>query len=355
MKNIKINSLIALFAGIMLFSQQIKAQQMDSENQTLSAKEKSIVIISSLTAQGKLAELKAGLKTGLEAGLTINEIKEVLVHTYAYCGFPRSLNAINTFKMLLDERKAKGINDHVGREASALLPSNDKYDQGRKTLETLTKTPQPKPAKGYGEFVPRIDAFLKEHLFAAIFENDLLNYRQRELITISVLASMPGVEAQLKSHIGVGRNTGITENQLVELADLIDQYVNKTQANVLRTLLGKQVVPLVAPDKMVRIAELEIWPQHLESYKAILKEEAEISVKIEAGVIAILPMYQKENLTQVRILEIYASKDAYDAHLKTPHFQKYKTTTTQMVKSLKLVDMDVADTASMLSMFEKIK
>jgi quinol monooxygenase YgiN len=106
---------------------------------------------------------------------------------------------------------------------------------------------------------------------------------------------------------------------------------------------------------MVRIAEIEIDPGFLEAYKAILEEEAAASVKLEPGVIAIFPMYQKENPVLVRILEIYASQAAYEQHLKTPHFQKYKTTTLNMVKSLKLVDMEAIDEATMPMIFRKLK
>jgi quinol monooxygenase YgiN len=106
---------------------------------------------------------------------------------------------------------------------------------------------------------------------------------------------------------------------------------------------------------MVRISEIEIEPAYLEEYKAILEEEAAASVKLEPGVIAIFPMYQKENPAQVRILEMYASKAAYEQHLKTSHFQKYKTTTLKMVKSLKLVDMQAIDVATMPLVFRKLK
>lgn len=105
---------------------------------------------------------------------------------------------------------------------------------------------------------------------------------------------------------------------------------------------------------MVRLSEIEIEPTYLEEYKAILKEESAASVKLEPGVIAIFPMYQKENPTSVRILEMYADKAAYEQHLKTPHFQKYKTTTLKMVKSLKLVDMDPIDAATMPAIFSKL-
>lgn len=107
--------------------------------------------------------------------------------------------------------------------------------------------------------------------------------------------------------------------------------------------------------QMVRIAEIEIDSAYLEEYKAILEEEAAASVKLEPGVIVIFPMFQKENPTRVRILEIYANRAAYEQHLKTPHFQKYKTTTLKMVKSLNLADMEVIDGATMPLMFKKLK
>jgi quinol monooxygenase YgiN len=106
---------------------------------------------------------------------------------------------------------------------------------------------------------------------------------------------------------------------------------------------------------MVRISEIEIDSNYLNEYKAILKEESEASVRLEPGVISIFPMYQKENLTEVRILEIYASREAYESHLKTPHFQHYKTTTLKMVKSLKLVDMETIDAKTMTEIFKKME
>src|SRR3954470_21315772 len=87
---------------------------------------------------------------------------------------------------------------------------------------------------------------------------------------------------------------------------------------------------------MVRISEIQIDPARLDEYNAIQKEESEASVRLEPGVISIFPMYQREH-PMVRILEIYASRAAYESHIQSPHFQTYKTTTLPMVKSLKLV------------------
>jgi len=107
-------------------------------------------------------------------------------------------------------------------------------------------------------------------------------------------------------------------------------------------------------EMMVRISEIEIHPQHLDEYKVILKEEAEASVRLEKGVIAIFPMFQKDNPTQVRILEMYKDQEAYQFHLKTEHFLKYKTTTLDMVKSLKLVDMEALDLDTAAQIFKKM-
>ena len=106
---------------------------------------------------------------------------------------------------------------------------------------------------------------------------------------------------------------------------------------------------------MVRIAALEIYPEYLEEYKDILKEESETSVRLEPGVICIYPMYQKEHPNQIRLLEIYADTNAYQSHLKTPHFLKYKTSTLKMVKLLELIDMESMDPESMPSIFTKLE
>jgi len=107
-------------------------------------------------------------------------------------------------------------------------------------------------------------------------------------------------------------------------------------------------------NRMIRIAEIEIDSSYVDEYMAILKEESEASVRLEPGVIAIYPMFQKENPTQIRLLEIYASKAAYESHLQTPHFKHYKTTTLKMVKSLELIDMEAIDEETMPKIFKKL-
>lgn len=137
---------------------------------------------------------------------------------------------------------------------------------------------------------------------------------------------------------------------------LFPKLICKFFALVITAVLLNGVNVAHAQDQqmMVRISEIEVDAKYLEQYKAILKEEAEASVRLEPDVIAIFPMYQRERDTEFRILEMYANREAYEAHLKTPHFQKYKAETLHMVKSLKLVDMQTLDARTMTKMFKKM-
>lgn len=113
--------------------------------------------------------------------------------------------------------------------------------------------------------------------------------------------------------------------------------------------------PVPADSMLVRISEIEVHPQYLEEYLEYAYTVGAMSVKEEPGVICIYPMQMKRDSTQIRILEIYASPEAYRHHIRTAHFQKYKTETLHMVKHLDLVDMYALDPASMPQIFLKIR
>ena len=354
MSRFSMKQLILFFLFAININNTMKAQE-NKEGGALNAHQQTLAAIAALTATGDQKALRPALSKGLDAGLAINEIKEALVQLYAYCGFPRSLNAIGTFINVLDERASRGIRDREGKSIVVDNKVADKYEQGRKVLEELTKTVQQKPSPGIGEFAPRADSFLKEHLFADVFISDVLNYRQREFVTISALAAMPGVEPQLKAHILMGKNTGITDVQLSELTAVIEKAAGRTQANMLRKAIDEPELPVIQSDMMVRIAAIEIVPEYLEQYKAILKDQSSVSLKIEPGVISIFPMYQQDKPTVLKLVEIYANKEAYDLHIKSEHFQQYKTTTLKMVKSLELVEMGAISPEAMPLIFEKLK
>ena len=108
-----------------------------------------------------------------------------------------------------------------------------------------------------------------------------------------------------------------------------------------------------ATNMIVRIAEIEVFPQYLEEYLAFANEVDRLSIEREPGVICLFPMQSAEDSCQIRILEIYASEEAYQQHLKTPHFLKYKQGTLHMVKDLRLPTMKPLDPETMKLIFKK--
>ena len=107
-----------------------------------------------------------------------------------------------------------------------------------------------------------------------------------------------------------------------------------------RRLFGESLPLRQYGEKIVRLAEIEVVPEFLEEYMAFAKEVGETSVKVESGALTLFSMQTKEDPCKIYILEIYADQEAYQSHIKTAHFKKYKEGTAQMVKSLKLIDVN---------------
>jgi len=227
--------LAVLFTSMFSFATISEAQNMDA-NQALNAKQRSIVTIAAFTAKGNLQKLKTALNEGLDAGLTINEIKEILVQMYAYAGFPRSLNGIDTFMGVLEEREQKGIKDKLGKEPSSMPANKSSIELGTEIQTRLIGA----PATGkYITFAPVIGQFLKGHLFGDIFGRDNLDFQSREIATISALASMEGVNSQLQAHFNIGFNAGLTEGQMRSLISVLEAKVGKKQAHNANEILSK--------------------------------------------------------------------------------------------------------------------
>lgn len=225
--NRKLNGIVA---GVVLavIGTVTVSESWAMETGKLNPKQERIIPIGAFTAGGDLQKLETALNEGLDAGLTISEIKEVLVQLYAYAGFPRSLNAISTFMSVLEAREQKGIRDEVGKEASPMPGNKSSVELGTEIQTRLIGG----PASGkYIAFAPAIDQFLKGHLFGDIFGRDNLDFQSREIATISALANLDGVNPQLSSHLRVALNIGLTEAQLRSLISVIESRVGKKQAD----------------------------------------------------------------------------------------------------------------------------
>lgn len=208
-------------------------------NRVLAEREQAIVTVASYTGKGDLENLKQAFVQALDAGMTVNEINEVVIHAYAYCGFPRSLRAIQTLMQVVEERKADGITDVIGRGASIITDNRSRYERGCDVLAEISGVPADAPKAGYAIFAPTIERFLKEHLFADLFERDLLTYRERELTTVSVLAGVGGVEPMFGSHAAICMHLGVTPEQLSAMLNIVEMNLGKTYSEPLRKVLNQ--------------------------------------------------------------------------------------------------------------------
>lgn len=208
-------------------------------NRVLAEREQAIVTVASYTGKGDLENLKQAFVQALDAGMTVNEINEVVIHAYAYCGFPRSLRAIQTLMQVVEERKADGITDVIGRGASIITDNRSRYERGCDVLAEISGVPADVPKAGYAIFAPTIERFLKEHLFADLFERDLLTYRERELTTVSVLAGVGGVEPMFGSHAAICMHLGVTPEQLSAMLNIVEMNLGKTYSEPLRKVLNQ--------------------------------------------------------------------------------------------------------------------
>lgn len=190
----------------------------------LNQRQQNIVAIACLEAKGDLENLSGAIHTGLDEGLTVSEIKEALSHLYAYTGFPRSLNALGVLQQVLAERKAKGIRDKEGKEADPLPDDFDALKEGTAIQTKLSGAPF-----DYS-FAPATDYYLKAHLFGDIFARNNLTFPERELVTVSALSGIKGVEPQLKSHVRGAKNMGLTDAEIHSIPGVLLQKVGEPEA-----------------------------------------------------------------------------------------------------------------------------
>lgn len=123
-----------------------------------------------------------------------------------------------------------------------------------------------------------------------------------------------------------------------------------------RSIFEQEILPLIEQKTMiVRIAEIEVYPEYLKDYLKAARNVGSESVRKEPGVICIFPNQVRADETKIRIVEIYRNKEAYQHHLTTPHFQAYKQGTLHMVKSLNLLDIQPLTPDAMQQIFIKLQ
>jgi 4-carboxymuconolactone decarboxylase len=247
MRNSKIRALtitVSLSAALALAplhaaeeTERPNAKGVPATSDTLSTRQQTIPLIAAHMAASDMANLNAALNRGLDAGLTISEAKEILVQLYAYVGFPKSINALSELMKVVEARQNQGIKDAPGREPTGAIPvGNELLAAGRANQTRISGAPVTGPVM---EFAPVINQFLQAHLFGDIFERDNLDWQSRELATVGALAAMPGVEAQLLSHIRTSMRVGLTARQLRQFIQVLAEGGDKQAAERANVALGQ--------------------------------------------------------------------------------------------------------------------
>lgn len=213
--------------------------QTQAASETLSVRQQAIVPIAAFAAAGDMACLSLALNQGLDAGLTVSDVKEVLIQLYAYAGFPRSLNALGEMMKVVAARKQRGIQDVPGQEPSRAIPKGDALMAAGTANQTkLAGTPVGSPLF---DFAPTANEYLRAHLFGDIFERDNLDWQSREIATVGMLSALEGADSQLQSHMGISMNVGITKGQLSQLAQVLATQVNAEAGRRAREALERRL------------------------------------------------------------------------------------------------------------------
>ena len=204
--------IIGMFATALMFAScGSKTTTMEKEMNTMSFNQEQAAFMSAIAcneAKADYTALAEAINGGLDAGLTVSQIKEALSQLYAYTGFPRSLNALGTLQKVLEQRQSEGKATEEGVEASPLPSNYNALAQGTEVQTQLSGRPF-----NY-DFCPAEDYYLKAHLFGDIFARDNLTHADRELITVSALSGLENVMPQLQAHVRGALNMGVTEEQL---------------------------------------------------------------------------------------------------------------------------------------------
>ncbi len=207
----------------------------------LDLKSKEIAVVAALTAMGTAQpQLKVHINGALNTGSTINEIKEVILQMSGYSGFPSTINAMNTLKEVLQDRQEQGIQDDIGKAASAAVNTN-RLKLGEQELSKLDSLQVKRLRDTYDDFSPQLVQFILEYGYGDIHSRDNLGTKHRQIATIAALTALGNAQAQLKFHINAGMNIGLTKENIENIMLLMSVYAGFPSAINGMTIL-KEVI-----------------------------------------------------------------------------------------------------------------
>ena len=334
-----------LFGGEALTGQGTDPEMMDMlqkfifgevfQTGELTLKQREMITCITLATMQTLPQLKAHAGAALNVGVTPVELREVMYLTAPFIGFPKMLNAVATVNEVFKER---GI--HLPLEKQGTVTDANRHEAGKAIQDRLYPGGISSVMEGMpGDMGNDVERFLTDYFFGEIYSRGALDLKTRELLGYCVLTTLEA-ESQLQSHFHGNINAGNTPETVTAAVIQCLPYIGFPAAiKALRIIKQEVAKPIPAENNLVRLSKITVDPAQLDAYNAFLKEEIEASIRLEPGVLTLYATAEKDAPHKVTILEIYADRTAYESHLQTPHFQKYKQGTLSMVKELELVDV----------------
>ena len=301
----------------------------------LTMKQREMITCITLATMQTLPQLKAHAGAALNVGVTPEELREVMYLTAPFIGFPKMLNARSTVNDVLKER---GI--PLPLEKQGTVTEDTRHVTGKAIQDKLYPGGIASVMEGLPDGMGKdVERFLTDYFFGEIYSRGAIDLQTRELLGYCVLTTLEA-ESQLQSHYHGNINVGNAPETLTAAVIQCLPYIGFPAAiKALRIIKQEYAKPVSAGNNLVRLSKITVDAAQLDAYNAFLKEEIEASMRLEPGVLTLYATAEKDNPYKMTILEIYADRAAYESHLKTPHFQKYKQGTLSMVKELELVDV----------------
>ena len=224
---------------------------------------------------------------------------------------------------------------HAG---AALNVESDRHERGSAIQDML----YPGGISGVMAGVPGglgedVEQFLTDYFFGEIYTRGAIDLQTRELLGYCILTAI-GAESQLRSHYHGCINAGNAPETVAAAVVQCLPYVGFPAGIKALGIIKGEAARADETAQVVRLSRIVVDPEKIDEYNAYLREEITESMAKEPGVLTLYATSERDNPSNITILEIYASREAYQSHLQTPHFKKYKEGTLAMVKNLKLID-----------------
>ncbi|MBP6635893.1 MAG: carboxymuconolactone decarboxylase family protein [Paludibacter sp.] len=334
----------ALFGGEALSGQGTDPEMMDLlqkfifgevfQTGNLDIKTREMITCVTLTTMQTLPQLKAHIGASLNIGITPIEVRESIYLCAPFIGFPKTLNALATANEVFKEQgivlplEKQGMVNEQNRGTKGAEIQQPLYgDAIKKALKDLPDS--------LGDDVAR---FLTEYGFGDIYTRGGLDLKTKELLVYAVITTLEA-DSQLRSHTLSNIKLGNDKSTLTSVVIQCLPYIGFPAAmKTLRIIQETKEPDTITGSQKVRLAKIVVDQARLNEYNSYLKEEIESSMRLEPGVLTLYATFEKERPNRITILEIYANEEAYQSHIKTPHFLKYKQGTLDMVQELELID-----------------